>query len=319
MLPLRLRAAMVVAALSLAVFAMPDSRAAGSCPAGMTATDDGYCIAADQAYCGGGMACPGGTAWFGAQAKFGRCTPANQCQPNERATGPGGIGGCIPLDAVDCGGGTYCPRGLQCTPGGGCEGSRSAFGGEQCNGGFLPTGQRCVPELGLGYNPNHDKVCPATSFSPKPWFCNAVQECGSGQDGVMCLNPVRQIAATPQRSVPVTPRVAAPKGTPKNQLWLYDASAENCAAASASTKRSPAWANLCAGTPTVSAPSVTAPSPTVRTPQVNAPPGPTVRTPQVNAPMPSVHTPAVNAPTPRVHTPAVNAPAPSVQTPSVNP
>src|SRR5688572_14436942 len=93
----------------IALCGVSQSVNAQGCPAGMNPTGDGYCLSANAAYCGGGMACSNGTSCL----PGGRCFYQSGCFP-DRKKNPGS-GTCIPSDYVFCAHGNSCPAGEQCT------------------------------------------------------------------------------------------------------------------------------------------------------------------------------------------------------------
>lgn len=154
-----------------------------ACPAGTKPTSDGYCISANQNYCGGGMMCGNGMDCLNG----GRCFHANGCYPDQTKVG----NKCFAAGKVYCSNGTYCEPGGSCNPAGGCTyppGTEPSFTGPSCGGLPSPTGSLCGPG-GRYYNPMTSKLCGTK-------VCNIHDECGNNE----CLSPYRQTQAVRQGS-----------------------------------------------------------------------------------------------------------------------
>jgi hypothetical protein len=250
-------------------------RAHAACPAGMTATSDGYCLRADQTYCGSGMACGDGMTCRSA----GRCFYANGCWPGQVSLGKT----CLPAGAVVCPGGrSYCDPGQQCTADGGCSGGLPNTGPVCPNGKRAEAGWLCAPDSRT-YNPAVQKLCGTA-------ICDRRAECGDNA----CASPFRQETAT--RATPAAPRVQAPT--------VRAPTAPTANTPTVSTPTPPAVSTPTVSTPTpptVSAPTVSTPTPpTVSTPTVRTPSSPTANTPTVSTPTPpTTTTPQVQTPTTR--------------------
>lgn len=148
-----------------------------TCPPGTTLNKDGYCLRADQRYCGNGQMCSDGKVC----TSGGRCFYANGCFPGDIRTA---TGDCISAGSVDCGNGRYCNPGTYCLPGGGCGGGPPATG-PSCSPGFrAPAGNLCTPTGGT-YDPREAKLCGTK-------VCDIRAECGQDK----CLSPIHQTAAS---------------------------------------------------------------------------------------------------------------------------
>lgn len=228
------------------------AQAAGTCPAGMTPTDDGYCIAAGQTYCGGGTMCANGLV-CGTGEQAGRCVTANGCMPNEIEESD--VKMCMPDNWSYCGSGGACPPGTQCAPGGCLNLSSSPM--VTCpNGARIPAGYGCYS--GGGYDPSHTKVCSPTGGNGPQWLCNIQTECGAEEPGKSnCLMPWRQTAATPQTQAPppsattVSGKPASQQASAQNKGWVAPGSAAECQklAQSSVARNTAAYYDLCVSDP----------------------------------------------------------------------
>lgn len=236
---------------------------AQSCPAGMRPTGDGYCLAANQSYCGNAKACSNGLQCRTSGPQAGRCFYANGCYPDQ-ARGPSA---CVQPGYFSCANGGQCRHGQTCMPNGKCAGG--ALGAYTPDGGRCSADHQLTPS-GECYDPALQKLCGQAA-------CDLRDECDVAKS--LCLAPFKQVNATPQVRPPTVapPSVQAPAPPTVTPPGV----------------KAPA-------SPTVTPPNVQAPaSPTVTPPSVQAPASPTVTPPGVQAPAP----PTVTAPNVRVPAP----------------